>query len=103
MLKDQTSLMVIPAMALAEIAYLHMRGRIPVNLQESLEYFHKTEHCILHPMDVAVVQRLPSGLEMHDGLIVATALARRDLLGEDVAVVTKDAGITASSLVPVVW
>ena len=90
-------------MVLAEIAYLHKRGRIPVSLEQALGYLRKTNRCVLHPMDVAVVQQLPGGIEMHDGLIVATALARRDLLGEDVAVVTKDAEITASGLVPVVW
>lgn len=68
-----------------------------------LAFVHSTGNCLIHPIDLPVVQRLPSGLEMHDGLIVATALARRDLYGEDVAVVTKDAGITASGLVLVVW
>jgi len=42
-------------------------------------------------------------LDIHDAIIVATALFHRDDLGETVAVITRDAMIAASGLVPIVW
>jgi hypothetical protein len=57
------------------------------------------------PLDRATVER-SNGLaainEMHDRQIVATALRLRDA-GEPFVLVTKDAVITASNLVPVLW
>ena len=46
---------------------------------------------------------LPTTLDIHDAVIVGTALVYRDLLGQQVALITKDAAITTSGLVPVVW
>jgi hypothetical protein len=57
----------------------------------------------IHPLDANVADRLPTTLNIHDGLIIATALTLRDLLGETVAVITKDAEMTAIGLVPAVW
>jgi hypothetical protein len=45
---------------------------------------------------------LPTTLNIHDAIIVGTALVHRDLLGEQVALITRDPEITASGLVPVV-
>jgi hypothetical protein len=50
-----------------------------------------------------IVDRLPTTLNIHDAIIVATALIYRDVLGESVALITRDAEIIASGLVPVHW
>jgi hypothetical protein len=55
-----------------------------------------------------VVERLRTTLNIHAAIIVATALVFRDMLSERTAVVTpavvtKDADITASGLVDVLW
>jgi hypothetical protein len=54
-------------------------------------------------LDAEIVKLLPLGLDIHDGIIVATALYYRDVLGENTALITKDAAIAASGLVPVIW
>ena len=42
-------------------------------------------------------------LDIHDAIIVATAIVYRDVLDEDVALITKDSEITDSHLIPIVW
>jgi len=54
-------------------------------------------------LDGPVVERLPTTLNIHDAIIVATGLVFRDVLSESTAVVTKDADITASGLINVLW
>jgi hypothetical protein len=57
------------------------------------------------PLDSAILDRavtLTSVPEMHDRLIVSTALLRADM-GILTAVLTCDTRITASGLVPIVW
>jgi hypothetical protein len=42
-------------------------------------------------------------LNIHDAMIVGTAVMCREVLGERVVLITKDGEITASGLVDVVW
>ena len=42
-------------------------------------------------------------LDIHDAIIVATAKVFRDVLGEEVRIITKNAQIAASGLIPIVW
>jgi len=79
-LLDSTALLIVPAIALAEIRFLSQRGRMPL-----------------------IVNHMPAGLNIHDALICATALFYRDSLGEDVQVVTRDEKIAESQLVETVW
>jgi hypothetical protein len=47
--------------------------------------------------------RLLSSLNIHDSLIVATALLFRDVLKKDVALVTKDADIIQCGIIKTLW
>jgi PIN domain nuclease of toxin-antitoxin system len=93
---------IVPTMVLAEICFLHARGRIVVDQTSVLKYVHGTATYRLHPLDEAVATRLPTALNIHDGIIVATALVHQDA-GKNTALITKDAKITASGLIPVIW
>ena len=42
-------------------------------------------------------------LDIHDAIIVATALVFREVLGRETSVITRDAAIRNSRLVRVVW
>ncbi len=46
---------------------------------------------------------MPAGLDIHDGIIVATALLFRDVLQQPTSLITRDRPITESGLVEVVW
>lgn len=94
---------VIPSIVLAEIVFLYGRGRIGVDLAKVLEHVSRTVNCTIYPLDETVVERLPTELDIHDGVIVATALVFRDVLGKDVALITKDARIRQSNVIKTVW
>jgi PIN domain nuclease of toxin-antitoxin system len=101
-LAEPSSRMVVPAIVLAEIHFLHARGRVSVSLQTVLSFVSSTARCAIQPLDESVIRHLPAGLDIHDALIVATAIMYRDDRGESVALITRDADIRTRGLVPVV-
>jgi len=100
---DAEAQIVIPAIVLVEIKFLYARQRITVDVSATLAHVAATPNCLIYPLDEMVVDKLPTTLNIHDAIIVATALIYRDVLGESVALITRDAEITASGLVPVHW
>ena len=102
-LKDPSAKIVVPTIVLAEIHFLHARGRIASDLAGILTQLVPLANCVIYALDKAVVQRLPTSLNIHDAIIVATALVFRDMLGENTAIVSKDAQITGSGLIGVIW
>lgn len=58
---------------------------------------------VAYPLDEQVVAMIPTSLNIHDAIIVATALVYKDILKLPVEVVTEDAEITASGLVKTCW
>jgi len=102
-LSSRSDQQVIPAIVLAEISFLFQRRRIQVSFPAALAYLLAAPNTKIFPLDEAVVERLPGVLNIHDGIIVATALLIRDTLGEDVTIITKDREIVQSGLVKTVW
>ena len=102
-LESPDSEIVVPTIVLAEIKFLFARKRIFVDLQTVINRISISENCTAYPLDEAVIERLPTDLNIHDGLIVATALVYRDLLGQSVAVITKDGEIKQSGLIETLW
>ena len=94
---------VIPAIVLAEIAFLFGRKRVNTDLTTVLNYVSRAEDCTIYPLDEAVVEQLPVNLNIHDGLIVATAIVYRDVMKKETAVVTKDQQIIDSGIVRTLW
>lgn len=56
-----------------------------------------------HHVDESVVTHLPTILNIHDAIIVATAIVFRDVVGEPTALVTCDEQIRKSGLIEVIW
>jgi PIN domain nuclease of toxin-antitoxin system len=102
-LSDTAAQVVVPTIVLAEITFLYARHRIAIDLPHVLAHIASAANCLAYPLDGAVVECLPTTLNIHDAIIVATALVFQDVLSERTAVVTKDADITASGLVEVLW
>lgn len=86
-LSDPSARLVIPTIVLAEIRFLYNRRRIGIDVQAVLRNIASATNCIVYPLDQTVVEFLPTSLEIHDAIIVATALVFRDILGEQVAIV----------------
>lgn len=102
-LEDAAIPLVVPSIVLAEVRFLHARGRITIDLDTVLSYVDSSTGCSIQAFDEAVARRLSTQLEIHDSIIVATALVLKETTGQDVALVTRDEAIAASGLVPVIW
>ncbi len=68
-----------------------------------LQHIVSSARITVFPLDMFSVAYLPENLDIHDSLIVATALLCRDLFSEDAAILTKDQMIRESALVPIIW
>jgi PIN domain nuclease of toxin-antitoxin system len=105
-MQDPTSQLLLPAIALAEACWTIARGKTGIpSVAALLADVDADPRIRFVPLDRAVIDRsltLTAIGEMHDRLIVATALLRADA-GLSVAVLTRDSNIVASGLVSVVW
>jgi len=102
-ISDSSSQLIIPSIVLAEITYLYERKRIATPASEIRTRLIAANNVVVYPLDEQVVDKLPTALDIHDGIIVATALLYRDVLRQEVAVVTKDEMIAGSGLINVIW
>ena len=94
---------IVPSLALAELADIHAHRRTTLALTDALSRIDDAPNCEIIALGRAVIERLPATLNIHDGIIVATALLCRERLDPDTVLITKDAEITASGLLPVLW
>ena len=94
---------IVPAISLAEAKYIADRSRVAIGFTEVLESVASSPNFTIAPLDLAAIIRLPQGLDIHDALIVATALATAELANDEVTVLTADLSITAAGIVPTYW
>lgn len=94
---------IIPTIVLTEIVFLYSKKRIAVELSTVLSDVGSSSNCTVYPLDEEVVLKLPTNLDIHDAIIVATGLLYRDLMGHDVALITKDETIRQTNLIRTVW
>jgi PIN domain nuclease of toxin-antitoxin system len=100
--KDEIAL---PIIALAEAYWIAERRKAALSLADITNALNADLRITVIPLDRAILERsvsLTSIHEMHDRLIVATALTLMSQ-GKAVQLLTCDGNITASILVPVVW
>lgn len=102
-LAHPTTKLIIPTIVLAEAKHISDRKRVHVTFDEIMRAIVATPRITIFPLDIFVVANLPGNLDIHDGLIVATALTAHNLFAEDITILTRDEAITASGLAPVVW
>lgn len=93
---------VFPAIVLAEIKHLISIKRINIDFDMVLEYLSESENCVVYPVDEDVVQKMPDGLNIHDALIVGTGLVYKNILREEVSILTEDEEIATSGILPVI-
>ena len=105
-LSDPNVSLVVPVIVLAEACWIIEAGRASVkDPNVFLDTVRDDPRVEIVPLDEAIVREtltLSDVGEMHDRQIVATALLSQRQ-GHSVALLTKDANITASGIVPVVW
>ena len=102
-LSDPTNLIIIPSIVTLEIKYLYERKRIPLSFEDILLQIETGENIILHPLGISVAIFAPTRLDIHDAIIVGTALCLSNELGQSVSLVTVDSTISNSGFVKVIW
>jgi len=95
--------LVIPTIALAEAKHISGRKRIPLSFDEIIQTIAAEARITIFPLDAFVVASMPDNMDIHDGLIAATAFSAQKLFAEEITILTRDELITASNLLPVVW
>jgi PIN domain nuclease of toxin-antitoxin system len=105
-LEDSASQLVFPAIALAEAVWIVDRGRTSIpSVVDLLNAVNADPRITIYPVDQTVVEQsisLSVITEMHDRLIVATAIVL-EKQGYKVSLLTCDRNITESSLLTLVW
>lgn len=86
-----------------EIKCLYQRKRITLSFEEVLQQAETCENIFLYPLDISIVTIAPTSLNIHDAIIVGTAIQLADDLGQTASLVTVDKAISASNLVSVIW
>lgn len=102
-LADPGTELIVPTIALAEITHLYGRGRISISPAIVEQKILTSTNCRVHSLDKEVVSLLPASLDIHDAIIVATALVLRDLRQLPTTLITKDGKITQSGLIQTLW
>ncbi len=105
-MQDPASVLYLPVIALAEACWTVDRGRTSIpSVTDLLADVDADPRIVLVPLDRAILDGsliLTALNEMHDRQLVATALHLAGK-GSTVALLTSDANITSSGLVPIVW
>ena len=62
-----------------------------------------SSNCTVYPLDEAVIAKMPTILEIHDAIIVATGLVIQEALDDQVVLLTGDEAITDSEILETIW
>ena len=95
-----TGVIIIPTIVLAEIMYISQKRRISITFEETLSRIEMYENFRVAALEIDILKvaaSIEGDLEMHDKLIVATALYF------DAHLITKDEQIIQSRIVNTVW
>lgn len=94
---------IIPFIVLCEIHYLHAKSRFNLTAKQVVDIVNQTKNFEIANQSVDLVPYLMDELEIHDALIVATALLKKEQESYQVIIVSKDHLIHQHSPLEVVW
>ena len=105
-LSAPTSILILPAIALAEALWIVERGKTSIpSAKNLLDIVNSDPRVTVYSLDIDVITQtlvLPSINEMHDRQIVATAIVIQNK-GNPVSLLTRDQNIIASGVISIVW
>ena len=93
-------IIIVPAVVLAEIMYIAEKGKTSLTFGETLQKIEESDNFSIAPLDIEILKvaaKIGVVLEMHDRLIIATALYH------DVSLVTKDDQIRTAGICSTLW
>lgn len=91
---------IVPTVVLAEVLFIAQKGRIPICFAETIAKIEVLSNFEIAALDIDILkiaERIDAPLEMHDKLIVATAIRY------DACLITRDEQITKSKTVKTIW
>jgi len=98
--KDTSDLIIVPTIVLAEILYINKKGKIKISFEDTVQSIANNSNYEIQVLDLPVLfmaSQIAEHFEMHDKIIVATAIFNKARL------ITKDTEIINSKIVKVVW
>ena len=96
----QEGLIIVPSVVLAEIMFIAKKGRISITFVETLKKIEEYDNFDIAPLDadiLKVADKIEADMEMHDKLIIATALNFQATL------ITRDEQIRESAIIKTIW
>jgi PIN domain nuclease of toxin-antitoxin system len=91
---------IVPTVVLAEMLFIAKKGRIPLGFTATVAKIETLANFEIAPLDLDVLkiaEGIDVPLEMHDKLIVATAIRY------DACLITRNEQITKSKAVKIIW
>ena len=91
---------IVPTVVLAEVLFIAKKGRIPLGFTKTVAKIEALANFEIVPLDLDVLkiaESIDTPLEMHDKLIVATAIRY------DACLITRDEQITISKAIKTIW
>ena len=98
--KDDVLIIVPTIVVLAELLYISRKGRITMSFENTLKMIEESANFDVASLDLGIIRianTIVPDLEMHDSLIVSTAIHY------GVGLITKDQEIIKSGLVNIYW
>lgn len=102
-LKESQNLLILPTIVLAETKHLATRHKVRISFSMIMELLETEHRIIIYPLDLNVLQAMPTSLEIHDAIICGTAIVYQEVLKEHATVLTKDEEIRKSGFVKTLW
>jgi PIN domain nuclease of toxin-antitoxin system len=102
-LADPANLIVVPSIVMMEIKYLYQHKRITLSFEDTIQKIESCDNILVYPLDISVASLSPTTLDIHDAIIVGTALQTAEEFGLPSSLITIDKAITESRLVPIIW
>ena len=103
--EDESVFIIIPSIVLVELKYAAAKKRIDKEIIDSTKVLVAQENCMVYPLDENLVDSIPVDLNIHDGIIFATAIIQTKSFTEDIFLLTKDREIEAyrQDEIKIIW
>ena len=103
--EDQSTFLIVPSIVLFEMKYAIDKGRFPIDILECTLNLIKQGNCMSYPLEESLLDYLPKELDIHDGIIYATAAIQKKSFDETIHLLTKDKEIRElkQDSVKIVW
>jgi PIN domain nuclease of toxin-antitoxin system len=102
-LNDKDTQLLILSIVMAELKYIFRKYKILDKFKKVFANIIADCRCLIIPLDENIIERMPTDLEMHDSIIIASAKYFKEEQKEEVFVITQDERIRNSGIVKTMW